>query len=97
MLNEKWSTCFIMNLRDNVAKWERARNYAIYQAVKQGPRGTRERVAKANGISRQRIAEIVTLTERHLKNGDYDEEGYSIIKSASQLRSHHQSQPKDLD
>lgn len=81
---------------NNFERWEKARNLAIYQAVKQGGRGTRERIAEAHNISRQRVAEIVELTELRILNGDY--EGAEVLKSDYQLRAEASKQkPKDPD
>lgn len=70
---------------DHYERWQKARNYAIYQAVKQGGRGTRERIAKAHNISRQRVQEIVELTERRIENGDYDDFQASKLLSPWEL------------
>lgn len=88
--------------KPNYDRWQKARNYAIYQAVKQGGRGAREQIAKAHNISRQRVAELVELTERRIENGDYDDQGFTVIKSvwqegALKVKSRLESQLKDLD
>ena len=86
----------------NLKRWDKARNYAIYYAVKTGGRGVSEQLAKTHNISRQRIAEIVVLTERRIENGDYDDFQAHKLQSFQQelqakTRSHLESRPKDLD